>query len=97
MLNKFLKDFAIVVLAYLWASSLVGRLVGTIVYNVLPSDPVTSAVISGIAFALSYLGAWLFFNKWEAKLWLKICIAIGVIIISRIILIMVDRITVSNM
>jgi len=98
MLNKFIKDFAIVILAYLLASSLVSRLVGMVFYSMLPgNDPAISVMVLATAFGLSYLGVWFFFSQWKARFWIKACTIVGVIILSRVAFTLVDMNAVYNM
>jgi peptidoglycan/LPS O-acetylase OafA/YrhL len=98
MRNKFIKDFVVVIFALLLASSLIARLVGMIVYSVLPSNDLGIAVVAwALAFGLSYFGAWYFFNQWKAKFWIKVCIAIGVIVLCRAAFNLVDMNAVFNM
>lgn len=65
--------------------------------GIAPSDPAVLAVISGVAFGLAYVGAWFFFNKWQAKFWIKACIAVGIVIVCRVGLVLLDMSIVNNM
>jgi len=97
MLNKYMKDLAIIVFAYWSLLPLVDRLVGMVIYSMFPNDPITNAVVLTVAFGLSYTSFWLFFNKWKAKFWIKACITIGIIIASHMISLWIDMAAAHNM
>jgi|GEM_PF-3958615 len=98
MRNKFIKDFAVVIFAYSLASVLIARLVAIIVYSLVPvRDSLISVAVWALAFGLAYFGAWYFFNQWKAKFWIKACIAVGIIIASRMAFILVDMNIISHM
>ena len=97
MYKKLAKDATIVVFAYLWSLALVSKLVATAVYTVFPHDIIISTVISAVGFMLAYVGAWLFFNKWNTRFWVKAIIALGIFVVLFMIGGLIDAAIVSNM
>lgn len=97
MYKKLAKDAAVVVIAYLWSLALITKLVATATYMIFPHDIITAAVISSVSFMSAYVGAWLFFNKWNAKFLVKAIIACGIFVILFIISGLIDAAIVRNM
>jgi hypothetical protein len=91
------KDAAVVFFAYVWSLALVSKLVATAIYIVLPRDIIISTAISGVSFMLAYVGAWLLFNKWNARFWIKAVTACGIFVVLFIIGGLIDAAIVYNM
>ena len=97
MRNKYAQDIAVVIFAYYWSLSLVNRLVAIVTYSIFSHNPITLAVVLAVAFGLSYSSIWLFFNKWKVDFWMKVCITIGIIIVSYIVGVQIDMAAAYNM
>ncbi len=96
MYKKLAKDAVVVLFSYLWALALLNKLAATVIYAIFPHDIITSTISLGVGFALAYLGAWLFFNKWSARFWIKVAIASGIFILLFVIGGLIDAAAVSN-
>jgi hypothetical protein len=97
MHKKLVQDVAVVLFAHFWSIALANRLVGIVVYAALPHSIITSTVVSGVAFALAYVCAWLLFNKWSTKLWLKAASAAGIFLVLFAVGGLIDAVAVMNM
>lgn len=97
MYKKLAQDATVVLFAHFWSIALVNRLVGLVAYAILPHNIIISTVVSGVSFALAYVCAWLLFNKWNGKFWLKAASAVGIFIVLFVAGGLIDAATVRNM
>lgn len=97
MYKKLAKDATVVFFAYEWSIYLVNRLVAFVVDAIFPRSLTTDLIINALGFVLAYLGAWFFFNQWNVKFWIKVAIAIGIVVVSYAAFLLIDVNSAANL